>query len=142
MDMRAGKYGKSISFLHRNFQMFINRELAEINVTSSEFVYFIILMRNNKIGFQDDFTDSLQIDKAAVARSLKSLEKKGFIIRELHPDNRRKKVVRLTEEGEKISWMIVSTIQKWNEMVERDIDPVDLEITIRVLKKMSDNISS
>lgn len=49
---------------------------------------------------QDDIARKFQIDKGAVARSVKKLEDREFIRRIPDPENRRKYLIFLTEKGE------------------------------------------
>lgn len=141
MDVRIGRYGKFMSLLYRSFQIFINKELKKININSSEVSYFMILARSEKeILIQDDFVQVLQIDKAAVARSLKSLEKKGFVTKTVNENNKRQNKIVLTDKGFNVIGDIYQAIQKWNTTLEQDIDKEELEVTINTLQKMIENI--
>lgn len=49
-----------------------------------------------------DIREFLSISKAAVSQMLASLEKKGYITREVNPENRKYLIVTLTPQGRKI----------------------------------------
>lgn len=51
----------------------------------------------------DKIHDMLNVTKPAVSQMLKSLEKKGYIIREIDPQDRRKIVIKTTAEGDRLT---------------------------------------
>ncbi len=55
---------------------------------------------------QRQLADYFEVDPAAVCRMLDSLEKGGFIIRQVDQNNRRAGLVQLTDKGKKVneSW--------------------------------------
>ena len=67
--------------------------MSEIAANSSDSINNICL---------SDVRGYLSISKAAVSHMLSSLEKKGFIIREIDKNNRRNLIVTLTPEGRKV----------------------------------------
>lgn len=50
-----------------------------------------------------EFADYYELDPAGVSRMLDALERKGFVAVAPHADDRRRKVVSLTQEGERAS---------------------------------------
>lgn len=72
---------KWASLLHRQSQIFLNKELKPFGLNSSDIMYIITLHLDSDGMSQDDLAHELIIDKAAVARGIKSLEKKDIIIR-------------------------------------------------------------
>ena len=74
------EFGRWISVLYRQFQIFINNELKDLDITSAEYIYLIKLYENKELT-QEDLAEIYYIDKAAITRSMRSLEDKGYIIR-------------------------------------------------------------
>jgi DNA-binding MarR family transcriptional regulator len=74
--------------------------------------------------------ESLVISKAAVSQMLGSLEKKGYIQREINPSNRRKIVITLTKKG-KISI----------DNAEKSIDDLMMRIIERFGEENSRNLA-
>jgi len=72
------EFGRWISILYRQFQIFINNELKDLNITSGEYIYLIKLYENKELT-QEDLAEIYFIDKAAITRSIRSLEDKGYI---------------------------------------------------------------
>lgn len=60
---------------------------------------------------QNEICNKLYLPKQTVSLILSGLEKKGYIYRELHPEDRRNKIVKLTESGSKFSNDILSKLK-------------------------------
>lgn len=59
------EFGRWISILYRQFQIFINDELKDLNITSGEYIYLIKLYENEELT-QEDLAEIYYIDKAAI----------------------------------------------------------------------------
>jgi DNA-binding MarR family transcriptional regulator len=62
--------------------------------------------------------ETLSVSKAAVSQMLGSLERRGYIRREIDHDNRRKIIITLTEQGETA---VDEAMKKWNILMSRII---------------------
>ena len=62
---------------------------------------------------QDTIAGALMLDKTTVAKALSNLEKYSFIIRMQNPSNRRKNVIRLSENGRKSENDSVNLHNEW-----------------------------
>lgn len=72
----------------------------------------------NNVGLSD-IREYLSISKAAVSQMLGSLEKKGFINRDIDRNNRRNLIVTLTPEGHRI---LECQYSQFNNKIEKIID--------------------
>ena len=72
---------------------------------------------------QDDAVQGLHMDKTTAAKALHTLEEKGCVIREQSPDDRRKKMLTVTEAGtEKLS-TILHLHDQWMSRVLSILSP-------------------
>lgn len=60
-------------------------------------------MEKHPISSPSELSDNLGISRPNMTGILNSLEKKGYLTRELCPDDRRKLLIVLTEKGEKVA---------------------------------------
>ena len=95
--------GYRFAVLHRLYASYNREALKEIHIQTSEVPYMAELLKDGKAMTQDELSRRIAIDKGATARSLDSLEKKGFIVREVNPSNRRQKLISATEHSQKIA---------------------------------------
>lgn len=86
--MTEKSIGKYISILSRQSQIYINRELKNYNITSSEYTFLLNVPDYGDIN-QKQICDQFSIDQAMATRSMKSLEKKGLVLREKNPSDKR-----------------------------------------------------
>lgn len=84
---------KSVIVLFRQMNLFLNRELLDEKLTSSDVLYLALLYE------QDEMAEAYTVDRAATTRSLQGLEKKGLVRREVDTFDRRIRRVYLTEKA-------------------------------------------
>lgn len=104
--------GKNINILYRQFNLFLNHELSEIELNSTDLMYLGTLFIEDGVT-QDDLAKDFCVDKAATARSMQNLEKKGIIIRKPDESDRRAKRVYLTDKAYKYKPLMESIQKKW-----------------------------
>ena len=104
--------GKNINILYRQFNLFLNHELSGIELNSTDLMYLGTLFIEDGVT-QDDLAKDFCVDKAATARSMQNLEKKGIIIRKPDESDRRAKRVYLTDKAYKYKPLMESIQKKW-----------------------------
>lgn len=68
---------KSVIVLFRQMNLFLNRELLDEKLTSSDVLYLALLYEQDG-RTQDEMAEAYTVDRAATTRSLQGLEKKGL----------------------------------------------------------------
>ena len=76
-----------ISVLYRQFQIYINNNTKDLQISASEYIFLMEMYKNDNMS-QEQLSKNLIIDKSATARAIKSLEEKEYIIRK--KDDERK----------------------------------------------------
>jgi len=113
--------GKQINILVRQFNLYLNRELSELNVSATEILYLASLYKEDGLT-QDDLASEYVVDKAAVARTVSKMEDKGLITRKDNPKNRRQKQLFLTEKARKIKPELKKVQDQWLKIMTEDED--------------------
>ncbi len=113
-------------------------------VTSSYIRYLDIIQRLERKGSQvkvSDLSDMLGIPRPGVTRTVKEMEDKGYLKKEISEEDRRITYLFITEQGKKLS-------EKYNEQVfdellslTQDISEEDAECTIRTIHKIYEMMS-
>lgn len=113
-------------------------------VTSSYIRYLDIVQRLERKGSQvkvSDLSDTLGIPRPGVTRTVKEMEDKGYLKKEISEEDRRITYLFITEQGKKLS-------EKYNEQVfdellslPQDISEEDAECTIRTIHKIYEMMS-
>jgi DNA-binding MarR family transcriptional regulator len=94
-----------------------------MNISYSEHIILMNLYEKEGIN-QEELSSILLIDKALTARSVKSLEKKGFVIRKNIPEDRRFKKLFLTDKAKSQKDFFYSLVQRWENFTIEGLDPV------------------
>lgn len=120
----------------------LGRDLDNANITMSEFILMREVAENTKESYNSmaltEVREYLSVSKAAVSQMLNSLEKRGYIVREIDPNNRRNIIVILTEEGKTVFEKKNQEFYDRFEMVIRGIGEKDVSQFIAMINKMSD----
>lgn len=106
--------GKNIGILCRQLNIYINHELEKYNITASEIMYLGSLFIKDGVT-QDELVTEFCVDKAAVARTLNSLEEKGLIKRICNENDKRSKRVILTDMSYMYKDILKSIQDRWYE---------------------------
>ena len=89
---------RKISKIARCAQRYANGSLAKLGVGSTEYEC-LLLIRKNEGTTQSYLQEQLHVDKAAVARMITNLEKKGLVIRKRDERDRRANNIYSTEKA-------------------------------------------
>ena len=72
---------------------------------------------------QDDLAGIFGQSKGTIAKALRKLEDKGYVERIIDESNRRKYILKTTEEGEKLAILLENDLNEWEKTV--GIDKLD-----------------
>ena len=87
-----------ISIIARSCHIFSDRRLSTYNINSTEQTVLMLLNKKSKMN-QDEIAKYFFVDKGTIAKTLRKLEEKHLIIRNINKDNQREKIVTLSEKG-------------------------------------------
>lgn len=133
--------GKSISYLYRQFQMYINHEMKPYNINSSEYIYLAEIGEDEVVN-QTHFTEALSIDPALTTRVMKNLEKKGYVTRTKGVKDKRTVMIHLTDKGREIQPILIDKLTGWTECLTQGLDEKDHDYIYEALLTMSENVNN
>lgn len=125
-----------ISVLYRQFQIYINNNTKELQISASEYIFLMEMYKNDNMS-QEQLSKNLIIDKSATARAIKSLEEKEYIIRKKDDNDKRTNRIKLTKKGIEIKDRLSNLLEEWNNEITSDIDKNLLNTVIDTINKMS-----
>ncbi|QQO09182.1 MarR family winged helix-turn-helix transcriptional regulator [Breznakiella homolactica] len=128
--------GELASVLYRQYQAFINREMKEYGVNSSEFLYLIRIPDSGTVN-QTYLAETVFCDNAIVSRSIQSLADKKLVARERSGEDKRAVMVSLTPAGRKAKQAGLEKRDLWKKTVMYDLSEKNSVTLIRTLKKMA-----
>lgn len=131
--------GKLVSVLHRRAQAFYTRYLKEYDISLAEYLILFMLSTHDGVT-QDEIAWDQGMDKAAVARVIKSLEAKGMVTRRKDSSDRRCNYVFLTEKGRSTHEPISKAKVYWNSVITEGMTKEESDSLARLLEAALDNV--
>ena len=125
-----------ISVLYRQFQIYINNNTKDLQISASEYIFLMEMYKNDNMS-QEQLSKNLIIDKSATARAIKSLEEKEYLIRKKDDNDKRTNRIKLTKKGIEIKDRLSNLLEEWNNEITSDIDKNLLNTVIDTINKMS-----
>lgn len=106
------------------------------DLTLNEFS-ILLRIRFQGVATQHDLVKLFKVSGAYIAKLLSKFEDYGYIIRKEDPQNRRKKLVKLTDDGIKKTDELIDIIQGWEDKVTANISEEELKNLKKILFKIT-----
>lgn len=108
--------------------------IAPISQGESRVLSFVHLGR---AASPSDLTEKLSMDRALVTRNITSLEKKGLIAITKDPKDLRRKLLALTELGERVAIELVDLYAIFNQYLESVLSKSERQTLLKTLGKLN-----
>lgn len=105
------------------------------DLTLKEFS-ILLRIRFQGVATQHDLVELFKVSGAYIAKLLRKFEDKNYIVRKEDPENRRKKLVEMTDEGTKKTDEIIEIIQNWEDKVTAGISEDEIKTLKEILFKI------
>lgn len=99
-----------------------------------------LVKQNNKAILQKDMEYIFNIRRSTVSGVIKTMEKNNIIIRENVKDDNKSKEIKLTDDVYKRANDLVKELKDLDLELLKDVNKEDLEVFMRVLKNIQDNL--
>lgn len=136
----AESLGFQVRRCHRAFDRLLNAHLARDGLTSG-FWYVLRALWQENGATQKRLSQLNNVTEPTTVTTLNAMTAIGLVRRERNVEDRRKLNIFLTPRGESLKPELMPTARRINEIATAGIPPAELEIGLRVLKRMSENLS-
>ncbi len=130
--------GRYFSQMYRKGRIFYSQELKKYGLGSGQSIFLFQLYKKDCVS-QDELANTLYIDKGTTARSLKTLEKAGFIKREVSDLDKRVNIIHLTKKALELEPKITSILKEWDRILAHSLSEEEEKTLLILLKKISDS---
>lgn len=89
---------------------------------------------------QDDLANIFGQSKGTIAKALRKLEEKEYVERIVDENNRRKYILKTTEEGEKLAILLKKDLDEWESLVGIDQLDENTKDKLRKIARKSEEI--
>lgn len=136
--------GRWINQLGHQIKRRMDARLANMGVTGVQgrMLHYIIDHCQEQPVFQKDLEEVFGMRRSTATGILQLLEKNEMIRRESVPYDARLKSLVPTDKAAAIQQEMHACIRETEQMLTRGIDPEQLQLFVRVVRKMSENLSS
>ena len=129
----------ALSLIIKGHNIFFDEKLKGTGVSAAELPYIVRIYADNNNLTQRDLCNLFFVSEPVVARTLKNLEKKGFIIRNKDPKNRTRKLLSITDKGMEISKRMFDINSEWEKRIFNNFTPDEMETFRKSIKKITVN---
>ena len=113
----------------------LNKNLQEHEVTSEQWAVLSNLWKKNG-QTQQELADLSNKNKASITHLIDNLEKRKLVERLVDENDRRNKLVYLTQEGVDLQETLTKVVDKTMKKITADVDKKELKQCKKALKKM------
>ena len=115
---------RNISHMDRMHHCCIEKRVQQLGIHRSQHMILMYLAHNEQVSSQKELAKVFHVSTAAMANTMKSLEKSGYICRVADETDTRKNIINITEKGRSIV-----------EISKKEFDAVDKEMFKGVTKE-------
>ena len=136
MDATQIPVGKLLYMIGKGYSVYVNRNLEEFGINTTQLHLLFEIAHESNIN-QEMIATRCNINKGAVARSIRKLEERGLVKREIDKNNRRQNRLSLTKDGEDILIKACGVLRDWEDSVILDDGYIKKELLQKVLKEIA-----
>ena len=136
MDATQIPVGKLLYMIGKGYSVYVNRNLEGFGINTTQLHLLFEIAHESNIN-QEMIATRCNINKGAVARSIRKLEEKGLVKRKIDENNRRQNRLSLTKDGEDILIKACGVLRDWEDSVILDDGYIKKELLQKVLKEIA-----
>lgn len=136
MNEVCDQFGTSVMGLARRWRAEVDRRLKPLGISEARWLALHHLSRNDGALTQGNLAERLGIRGPTLVGQLDALEADGWVRRESAPNDRRSKVVRLTDEAMPLVGQIEHVIFAVRRELFSGIDDESLTQCLEVIRKL------
>ena len=135
IDTSKFPVGRLISMISKGQQIYLNHHLKDLGINSSQLHLLFEISNQSNIN-QEKIAKRCNINKGAVARSIKKLEDNELVIREIDEANRRQNKISLTQKGKVVLNDSIEVLDKWESEVFKNFSKENKQLLNESLKEV------
>jgi DNA-binding MarR family transcriptional regulator len=129
--------GRMMGRMAKVFKRRLSEE--EITITLEQLGLLHAISENKEEVAQQDMADLMNKDKSAILRLIDSLEKKRLVVRTNDPQDRRKNVLVVTQQGKSTIAKSLEISKELNEKLVEGISQSDIDTFFSVAERIRSN---
>lgn len=139
MTQKSRSIGYRFAVLHRLNRFFIAEKIKALGITPAQLPFMAELLYADEPMVQEQLSVRVEIDKAATARALDQMEKKGLVERCVNETNRRQKLVRATPKARELEAAFFDCLRTGSRMFIKGFEPEEIDTLLGLMDRMMAN---
>lgn len=119
IDAKTLPISKLITMIARGNTIYLNHHLEDFEINATQLHLLFEISHQCDIN-QEKIAERCNINKGSVARSIRKLEEKELITRQIDDANRRQNKISLTAKGEDVLKESIELLNQWESKVFND----------------------
>ncbi len=115
---------------------FIENQIQDFDINPADLPFLLYISKHENVK-QKDIANHFYVSEANIARSLKKLEKNGFVKRQIDEKNKRRRLISLTDKGKEISSSLINLLKDWENFIYQNTDDEDINKFREVLYELA-----
>ena len=138
--MKDSSIGKYLSITHRAHTSLVDKKFKEkFNLSHGQVFILINIYRDEGI-CQHRLCEEYNLDKSGVGRILKKLEDKNLVTRKSDPEDKRKKLIYLTDKAKNMKEDFKNLLKEIEKQMRQGLTEQEIETVNTILKKIYNNL--
>lgn len=138
--MSNNNIGRYFSQFYRKGRAYYAKELKKFGIGSGQSVFLFQLFKEDGVN-QETLAEIIYMDKGTTARAIQKLEEQGLVTRVEGKDDKRSKIVYLTEKGRALEGPITEIMKQWDREIIKDLTEEEIVALRKIIEKISDSHS-
>ena len=128
----------NLSFTTKEIQMAFKRYVKDLNfdVPVESFGILLAVHYYNNDIIQQDIAEIIKKDKSAILRQIDNLERKNLVQRIVDKNDRRRNIIKITDEGVKLIDKINIKLDEFFSLLSQDLKPYEIEMFNSILSHL------
>lgn len=146
-DPMIAKLGLLMLWVSDNVLDAVDIDLAPLGISESKLGFLLLFILDQEDGKEASMSpsaiaDRLGIERASVTSLLDWMEKRGFIIRYNHPQDRRRLIIKITEKGKEITFRSLPVFWSSCASLLEEFTHEECQVLEKLLTKMHERTKS
>lgn len=134
-EKQSEPLGRYLSAAYRSFFSLVDDRFRDREIDSGELHVLLALYKEDGRQ-QKELGETFNLDKATMARRLEGLESKGYVRREEDSEDRRRKIVYLTDKAREREPGFREILESVDDEIKEKLSKGDIENFLLNLKKL------
>ena len=115
-----------MEYLDLKYNDFLKKRFKDKDIYPGDFTYIINIFYHENLS-QKDLAKLLFVSEANVAKILKRLDDKGYILRLVDEKNNCRKILKLTEKGKMMAGKLIKTSYEWENKITESFNDDEMD---------------